>query len=94
MRRGIAAQMTRAAAVPVAHSTFEADMTPVVNLRASLGAAYKAREGVGLSFLPFVVKAAVEGLMGNPDLNAHYTEGACSESAASTSASPSPWRTV
>ena len=75
MRRGIAAQMTRAAAVPVAHSTFEADMTPVVNLRASLGAAYKAREGVGLSFLPFVVKAAVEGLMGNPDLNAHYTEG-------------------
>jgi 2-oxoisovalerate dehydrogenase E2 component (dihydrolipoyl transacylase) len=75
MRRGIAAQMTRAAAVPVAHSTFEADMTAVVNLRASLGEAYKAREGVGLSFLPFVVKAVVEGLMANPDLNAHYTEG-------------------
>jgi 2-oxoisovalerate dehydrogenase E2 component (dihydrolipoyl transacylase) len=75
MRRGIAAQMTRAAAVPVAHSTFEADMTAVVNLRASHGASYKARERVGLSFLPFVVKAVVEGLMGNPDLNAHYTEG-------------------
>jgi 2-oxoisovalerate dehydrogenase E2 component (dihydrolipoyl transacylase) len=75
MRRGIAAQMTRAAAVPVAHSTFEADMTAVVNLRTSLGAAYKAREGVGLSFLPFVVKAVVEGLMANPDLNAHYTDG-------------------
>jgi 2-oxoisovalerate dehydrogenase E2 component (dihydrolipoyl transacylase) len=75
MRRGIAAQMTRAAAVPVAHSTFEADMTAVVNLRASLGAAYKAREGVGLSFLPFVVKAVVEGLTANPDLNAHYTDG-------------------
>jgi 2-oxoisovalerate dehydrogenase E2 component (dihydrolipoyl transacylase) len=75
MRRGIAAQMTRAAEVPVAHSTFEADMTAVVNLRASLGAAYKAREGVGLSFLPFVVKAVVEGLMANPNLNAHYTEG-------------------
>jgi len=75
MRRGVAAQMTRAAAVPVAHSTFEADMTAVVTLRAALGAAYKAREGVGLSFLPFVVKAVVEGLMANPDLNAHYTEG-------------------
>jgi 2-oxoisovalerate dehydrogenase E2 component (dihydrolipoyl transacylase) len=75
MRRGIAAQMTRAAAVPVAHSTFEADMTAVVTLRAALGEAYKAREGVGLSFLPFVVKAVVEGLMANPDLNAHYTEG-------------------
>jgi len=75
MRRGIAAQMTRAAAVPVAHSTFEADMTAVVKLRNLLGEAYKAREGVGLSFLPFVVKAVVEGLMRNPDLNAHYTEG-------------------
>ncbi len=75
MRRGIAAQMTRAAAIPVAHSTFEADMTAVVNLRASIGAAYKDREGVGLSFLPFVVKAVVEGLMANPDLNAHYTDG-------------------
>jgi pyruvate/2-oxoglutarate dehydrogenase complex dihydrolipoamide acyltransferase (E2) component len=74
MRRGIAAQMTRASSVPVAYSTFEADMTGVVNVRASLAEAYKAREGVGLSFLPFVVKAVVEALHGHPDLNAHYTE--------------------
>jgi 2-oxoisovalerate dehydrogenase E2 component (dihydrolipoyl transacylase) len=74
MRRGIAAQMTRAAAVPVAHSTFEVDMTAVVKLRSSQAEAYKAREGVGLSFLPFVVKAVVEGLHSNPDLNAHYTD--------------------
>jgi pyruvate dehydrogenase E2 component (dihydrolipoamide acetyltransferase) len=74
MRRGIASQMTRAAAVPVAYSTFEADMTAVVNLRGAVGEAYKAREGVNLSFLPFVVKAVVESLMVNPDLNAHYTE--------------------
>jgi 2-oxoisovalerate dehydrogenase E2 component (dihydrolipoyl transacylase) len=33
MRKGIAAQMTRAAQIPVAHSTFEADMTAVVKLR-------------------------------------------------------------
>ena len=74
MRRGIAAQMTRAAAIPVAHSTFEADMTAVVKLRGDLAGEYKAHEGVGLSFLPFVVKAIVEALHGHPDLNAHYTE--------------------
>ncbi len=74
MRRGVAAQMTKAAAVPVAHSTFEVDMTAVVKLRSSQAEAYKAREGVGLSFLPFVVKAVVEGLHANPDLNAHYTD--------------------
>jgi 2-oxoisovalerate dehydrogenase E2 component (dihydrolipoyl transacylase) len=74
MRRGIAAAMTRAAAVPVAHSTFEVDMTAVVKLRSAQAAAYKARESVGLSFLPFVVKAVVEGLHGSPDLNAHYSD--------------------
>jgi 2-oxoisovalerate dehydrogenase E2 component (dihydrolipoyl transacylase) len=74
MRRGIAAQMTRAAAIPVAHSTFEADMTSVVNLRARQAEAYRAREGVGLSFLPFVVKAVVEALHAHPDINAHYAE--------------------
>jgi pyruvate/2-oxoglutarate dehydrogenase complex dihydrolipoamide acyltransferase (E2) component len=74
MRKGIAAQMTRAAQIPVAHSTFEADMTAVVKLRGELADAYKAREGVGLSFLPFVVKAVVEALHGHPDINAHYVE--------------------
>jgi len=74
MRRGIAAQMTRAAAIPAAYSTFEADMTAVVSLRAAQADAYKSREGVGLSFLPFVVKAVVEALHGHPDLNAHYVD--------------------
>jgi len=74
MRKGIAAQMTRAAQIPVAHSTFEADMTAVVKLRGEQADAYKAREGVGLSFLPFVVKAVVEALHSHPDLNAHYTD--------------------
>ncbi len=74
MRRGIAAQMTRASAIPAAYSTFEADMTAVVSLRSAQADAYKSREGVGLSFLPFVVKAVVEALHGHPDLNAHYTD--------------------
>lgn len=74
MRRGIANQMTRAAAVPVAYSTFEVDVTGVANLRNAQNPTYKAREGVGLSYLPFVIKAVVEALHGHPDLNAHYTE--------------------
>jgi 2-oxoisovalerate dehydrogenase E2 component (dihydrolipoyl transacylase) len=49
-------------------------MTSVVRLRAEQADAYKAREGVGLSFLPFVVKAVVEALHGHPDINAHYVE--------------------
>jgi len=74
MRRGIAAQMTRAAAIPAAYSTFEADMTSVVKLRSSVAESYREREGIGLSFLPFVVKAVVDALHCHPDLNAHYTE--------------------
>ena len=74
MRRGIAAQMTRASAIPTAYSTFESDMTAVVNLRNAQAGAYKAREGVGLSFLPFVVKAVVDALHCHPDINAHYVE--------------------
>jgi 2-oxoisovalerate dehydrogenase E2 component (dihydrolipoyl transacylase) len=74
MRRGIASQMTRAAAVPVAYSTFESDVTGVANLRNAQGPAYKAREGIGLSYLPFVIKAVVEALHSHPDLNAHYTD--------------------
>jgi 2-oxoisovalerate dehydrogenase E2 component (dihydrolipoyl transacylase) len=66
--------MTRAATIPVAHSTFEADMTAVVKLRGEQAEAYMAREGVGLSFLPFVVKAVVEALHSHPDINAHYTD--------------------
>jgi 2-oxoisovalerate dehydrogenase E2 component (dihydrolipoyl transacylase) len=37
-------------------------------------AEYQAREGIGLSYVPFVTKAAVEGLRRHPDLNAHWTD--------------------
>ena len=74
MRRGIANQMTRAAAVPVAYSTFESDVSGVAKLREAQGSAYKAREGMGLSYLPFVIKAVVEALHSHPDINAHYTD--------------------
>ncbi len=74
MRRGIAAQMTRALAVPHAYVHMEVDVTDLVRLRASLKAASQARDGISLSFVPFVVAASIAALRKNPTFNGHYTE--------------------
>jgi len=74
MRKGIAAQMTRALAVPHAYVQVEVDATNLVRLRDRLKRDYQAREGISLSFVPFVVKASVEALRRNPAFNAHWTE--------------------
>jgi 2-oxoisovalerate dehydrogenase E2 component (dihydrolipoyl transacylase) len=74
MRRGIAAQMTRAASVPMAYLTLEVDMSGVVALRERLKREYEAREGIGLSYVAFVTKAAVEALRRHPGINAHWTD--------------------
>jgi 2-oxoisovalerate dehydrogenase E2 component (dihydrolipoyl transacylase) len=76
MRRAIAAQMIRAkSTAPHAYMTVEVDMSRLVALRDSVKADYQAREGIGLSFVPFVTKAVVEALRKHPDLNAHWTDG-------------------
>ena len=74
MRKAIAAQMTRALSVPVAYTLVEVDMSAVIARREAAKAEYQAREGMNLSFVAFVTKAAVEALRAHPDLNAHYTE--------------------
>jgi 2-oxoisovalerate dehydrogenase E2 component (dihydrolipoyl transacylase) len=75
MRRAIAAQMIRAkSTAPHAYTTVEVDMSGLVALRDSVKADYQAREGIGLSFVPFVTKAVVEALRKHPDLNAHWTD--------------------
>jgi 2-oxoisovalerate dehydrogenase E2 component (dihydrolipoyl transacylase) len=74
MRRAIAAQMQRATQVPHAYLMVEIDMTPIVRLREALMEEFRAREGTPLSYVPFVVKATVEGLKRHPDLNAHWTD--------------------
>jgi 2-oxoglutarate dehydrogenase E2 component (dihydrolipoamide succinyltransferase) len=48
----------------------EVDVTAVAALRTRAKAAFEAREGVKLSFLPFFAKAALEGLRAYPKLNA------------------------
>jgi pyruvate/2-oxoglutarate dehydrogenase complex dihydrolipoamide acyltransferase (E2) component len=74
MRKGIAAQMTRALQVPHAYVHMEVDVTGLVRLRESIKRDYLAREGTSLSFVPFVVKAAVEALRRHPTFNAAWTE--------------------
>jgi pyruvate/2-oxoglutarate dehydrogenase complex dihydrolipoamide acyltransferase (E2) component len=74
MRKGIAAQMTRALQVPHAYVAMEVDLSGLVRLREREKAAYQQREGLSLSYVPFVVKAAAECLKRHPALNGHWTE--------------------
>jgi 2-oxoisovalerate dehydrogenase E2 component (dihydrolipoyl transacylase) len=74
MRKGIAAQMTRALAVPHAYVQMEVDATNLVRLRESQKRDFQAREGLSLSYVPFVVKACVEALRRHPAFNAHWTD--------------------
>ncbi|HXG26306.1 MAG TPA: 2-oxo acid dehydrogenase subunit E2 [Candidatus Binatia bacterium] len=74
MRKGIAAQMTRALQVPHAYVQMEVDVTNLVRFRERNKKEYQAKEGVSLSYVPFVVKAAAVALKRNPTFNAHWTE--------------------
>jgi pyruvate/2-oxoglutarate dehydrogenase complex dihydrolipoamide acyltransferase (E2) component len=74
MRKGIAAQMTRALQVPHAYVHMEVDVTALVKLREGAKRDYQAREGISLSYVPFVIKATVDGLRRFPAFNAHWTD--------------------
>ena len=74
MRKGIAAQMTRALAVPHAYVHMETDASGLVRAREVAKRDYQAREGMSLSYVPFVIKAVVEALRGFPTFNAHWTD--------------------
>jgi 2-oxoisovalerate dehydrogenase E2 component (dihydrolipoyl transacylase) len=74
MRKGIAAQMTRALLVPHAYVHVEVDVTNLVRLRDSAKREYQAREGISLSYVPFVMKAVVEALRRQPTFNATWTD--------------------
>ena len=92
MRKGIAAQMTRALAAPHAYVQMEVDVTRLVRLRESQKRAYQAKEGISLSFVPFVVKASAEALKRNPTFNAIWTDDGLLAKRRSTSASR--WRST
>ncbi|HEV8637187.1 MAG TPA: dihydrolipoamide acetyltransferase family protein [Chloroflexota bacterium] len=76
MRRAIAEHMVRSVSTaPHVTTCFEIDMTGVARAREPLQAAFRAREGFELTYLPFVAKAVVEALREHPILNASYEAG-------------------
>ena len=75
MRKGIAAKMTRVKqTVPHAYTVVEVDMGNVVRWRERNQAAYKSREGVGISYVAALVKAVTETLRQHPTLNSQFAD--------------------
>ncbi len=70
IRRAIASRMSLSKQeIPHAWTLVEVDVTGLAALREGEKAAFLEREGVKLTYLPFIVKAAVEALRENPVLN-------------------------
>jgi len=60
------------ATVPHATTFMEIDMTPLARRRQAVRADFQLREGVDLTFLPFVVHAAIQALQRFPTMNAEW----------------------
>jgi len=54
--------------------THEVDMTKIVALRAKAKNAFAEREGVNLTYLPFIARAVIDALKIHPNVNASYNE--------------------
>lgn len=74
-RLTIARNMVKAATtIPTAWMVVETDVTGLVKLRERLKGEFRAREGVDLSYLPFVIMATVEALKAYPMLNSQWRD--------------------
>ena len=72
-RRLIAANMMRSATeIPQAWSITEVDVSGLVARREALKDGFREREGVNLTYLPFVLKAVAEALKENPLVNSSW----------------------
>jgi len=75
MRKLIAENMTRSkTTIPHAWQTQEVDMSGVVVSRNANKAAFQQREGFSLTYLPYVIGAAVASLREHPEVNATFNE--------------------
>ncbi len=73
MRKSIAAKMTQVKqTVPHAYTVIEVDMGNVVRWREANQSAYRAREGIGISYVAAVIKAVTETLRQHPTINAQF----------------------
>ncbi|KHO19021.1 2-oxoglutarate dehydrogenase, E2 component, dihydrolipoamide succinyltransferase [Mycolicibacterium setense] len=74
--RQITAKKTRESLQATAQltQTHEVDMTKIVALRARAKADFAEREGVNLTYLPFIARAVIDALKIHPNINASYNE--------------------
>ena len=73
VRRLIAQHMVKSATeIPHAWSMVEVDVNSLVKFREAVKAEFQQREGIGLTYLPFVIKAVVESLKEHPMLNSSW----------------------
>ena len=73
VRRMIAANMVKSASqIPQAWTTLEVDVSGLVQRRASVKEEIMRREGVNITYLPFVVHAVAAALKDNPLLNSSW----------------------
>ena len=75
MRLAIAEHMVRSKRTsPHATTVVEVDMTNIAKWLDKNKAAFKQREGYGISYVPFVMKAVCEGIRKFPLMNSSWTE--------------------
>jgi 2-oxoisovalerate dehydrogenase E2 component (dihydrolipoyl transacylase) len=75
MRRGIAEHMARSLfTAPQATTVTEVDMTRLVRWRERHKDAFRAREGVEITYVAFLVQAVVAALKAHPYLNASWSD--------------------
>ena len=74
--RQITAKKTRESLQATAQltQTHEVDMTKIVALRARAKNEFAEREGVNLTYLPFIARAVIDALKAHPNVNASYNE--------------------
>ncbi len=73
VRRMIAEAMVRSITqIPHAWSAVEVDVTGLVAARSAMRAGFQQREGVDLTYLPFVIRALTEALKENGTFNASW----------------------
>lgn len=73
VRRMIAQHMIKSATeIPTAWSISEIDVTGLVRRRAVVRDEFQQREGMNITYLPFVIKAVAQSLKQNPLLNASW----------------------
>jgi 2-oxoglutarate dehydrogenase E2 component (dihydrolipoamide succinyltransferase) len=76
MRSIIAQRMVDSLAIsPHVHDVFKIDMTRIVRLREREKAGFEQRNGIKLTYMPFIAAAAIEALRKFPIVNASLIDG-------------------